>query len=219
LGRNGVDAVDPFSWLFHQGWFAVSPGPWSLIFYAIFGVIGARKLLGSSGVKYHKWPWLIAFIDAIFLLGMIVFIQDSIWLLINTWHWILPMYSGVATFWNYYVRFAQNLLGFMLFGLLTYDKWRLGVVFLSWKTLAYLLIIASFTFLVFWLAPNQAWTDWTFAVSHGFSDRIVLESFLISHVGYKILIALTFLSLFQIEDSSIGVKKGAKETNLEKGER
>jgi hypothetical protein len=171
-------------------------------------VIGARKLLESSGVKYHKWPWLIAFIDAIFLLGMIVFIQDSIWLLANTWRWILPMYSGVATFWNYYVRFAQNLLGFMLFGLLTYDKWRLGVVFLSWKTLAYLIIIASFTFAVFWLAPNQAWTDWTFAVNHDFSDRIVLESFLISHVGYKILITLAFLSLFQIEDNTIGVKKG-----------
>lgn len=210
--------MDPFSWLLHQGWFAVSPGPWSLTFYAIMGVIGARKLLKSSGVKYHKWPWLIAFIDAIFLLGMIVFIQDTIWLLINTWRWILPMYSGVATFWNYYVRFPQNLLGFMLFGLLTYDKWKLCVVFLSWKTLAYLLIIASFTFLVFWLAPNQGLTDWIFAVQKGYSDQVILEAFLISHVGYKILIALAFLNLFQIEDSSIGVKKAGKQiVNQERG--
>lgn len=198
--------LDPFMWLFHQSWFAVSPGPWSLTFYAIMGVIGARKLNSGRWRRVYdetRWPWLLAFIDAIFLLGMIVFIQDSIWLVINTWRWIIPMYSGVATFWNYYVRFPENLLGFMLFGLLTYGKWRLRVVVLSWKTLYYLLLIASFTFLVFYFSPNQAFTDWTFAVNHSFSDKIVLQSFLVSHVGYKALISCAFLSIFP----EPGVKK------------
>lgn len=92
---------------------------------------------------------------------------------------------------------------------------------LSWKTLAYLLIIACFTALVFYLAPDQAWIDWTFAVHYGFSDQVILGSFLISHVGYKALISLAFLSLFpelrykrwkpKIEDSSIGLKKGEEQ--------
>lgn len=197
---------DPI-WILKQSWFALSPSPWSLAFYAIFGVIGARKLL-RSGVHYKRWPWLLAFLDALFLLGMIVFIQDTIWLLANTWRWILPMYSGTATFLNYYVRFPENLLGFMLLGLLTYDKWALRVVVFKWKTLAYLMIIAYFTFTVFRMAPNQAFTDWTFAVSHGFPDWVILEAFLISHVGYKALIALAFLSLFQnksIEDNTIAI--------------
>ena len=200
--------MDPFTELLKQPWFAVSPSPWSLVFYAIFGVIGARKLLSSRNyLKSKRWPWLIAFIDALFLLGMIVFIQDTMWLFCNTWRWILPMYSGVATFWNYYVRFPENLLGFWLFGLLTYGKWRLRVIVLSWKTLAYLLIIACFTFLVFALAPNQAFTDWTFAVHYGYSDQVILEAFLISHVGYKTLIALAFLSIFNLEDSSTAIYK------------
>jgi hypothetical protein len=204
-----------FLWLLHQPWFAVSPSPWSLAFYALFGLVGARILLAQWPGLYvknnveinneiniksdviHNWrAWLRAFLDALFLLFMIVMIQDSIWLLANTAKWIIPLYSGVATFWNYYVRFPENILAFMLFGLLSYGKWRLGVATFNWKTLSYLLIIVGFTSAVFFLAPNQAWTDWTFAVSHHYSDQVILESFLISHVGYKSLIALAFLSLF-----------------------
>jgi hypothetical protein len=181
--------------LLKQPWFAVSPSPWSMIFYAVFGLIGAWQLL-RSGAKYRRWPWLLAFIDALFLLGMIVFIQDSIWLVCNTFRWILPLYSGVANFWNYYVRFAQNFLGFLLLTLLSYGNLRLRVAYFNRKTLAYLLLIACFTAAVFILAPNQGFTDWTFAVHYGYSDQVILEAFLISHVGYKALIALAFLCLF-----------------------
>ncbi len=79
------------------------------------------------------------------------------------------------------------------------DKLRLGVASFNSRALGFLSIIAAFTFLVFWLAPDQAWTDWTFAVHNGFSDEVILESFLISHVGYKALIALVFLSLFSMK--------------------
>jgi hypothetical protein len=184
-----------FGDLLKQPWFAVSPSPWSLAFYAVFGLIGAWQLL-RSGAEYRRWPWLLAFIDALFLLGMIVFIQDSIWLVCNTFRWILPLYSGMANFWNYYVRFAQNFLGFLLFFLLSYGNLRLRVVSFNRKTLAYLVLIACFTATVFILAPNQAFTDWTFAVHYGYSDCVILEAFLISHVCYKALIALAFLSLF-----------------------
>jgi len=194
--------TNPFIELLKAPWFAVSPSPWSFAFHIIFGLIGARQLL-RAGAKYKRWPWLLAFIDALFLLGMIVFIQDSIWLVCNTAKWIIPLYSSTANFWNYYVRFPQNLVGFSLLTLLSYGNLRLRVASFNRKTLAYLLFIACFTAAVFILAPNQAYTDWVFAVSYGFSDQVILEAFLISHVGYKALIALAFLSLFHIEDNSI----------------
>lgn len=182
--------------LLKQSWFAVSPSPWSLAFYAIMGVIGGRQLL-KQGAEYRRAPKLMAFLTAIFILGIVVFCQDSIWLIINTWRWIIPMYSDIASFWNYYVRFAENILGAVLMFLMSYYEWHTGMISVKNNTISCFAMIALMTFTVFSLAPNQAWTDWTFAVRYGFSDHIILESFLISHVGYKILIALAYLSLFQ----------------------
>jgi hypothetical protein len=192
--------------LLKQPWFAVSPSPWSLAFYAVMAAIGSQLLIHR--VHYERWHRLLAFIDALFLLGLIVFTQDTIWLVCNTLRWIIPMYSGTATFFNYYVRFPQNILGAMLMVLLTWGLWRLKVVSIKFQTFLFFICIAVFTALVFALAPNQAFTDWTFAVSYGFPDPVILEAFLISHVGYKALIALAFLSLFnKIEDNSIQLNK------------
>ena len=138
----------------------------------------------------------MAFLDALFLLGIIVFIQDTIWLIINTWRWILPLYSGTATFFNYYIRFPQNLVGAMLLILVTWGLWKSNLVAFRKKTVFWFAVIAAFTFLVFFLAPGQPLTDWVYAVHFGYSDQIILQAFLISHIGYKLLIALAFLSLF-----------------------
>ena len=193
--------------LLKQPWFAISPSPWSFAFYAVFSLIGARLLLKNAPWLYSRrpeiavsfrvklWRWLQASLDALFILGMIVFVQDTIWLVCNTFRWVIPYYSGVATFGNYYARFPENMLGLALFGLLTYGKWRLGVAKVNWKTLASFLSIACYTTLVFMLAPSQALTDWVFAVHTGASDGVILAAFLISHVGYKSLIALAFLSV------------------------
>ena len=181
--------------LLRQPWFAVSPSPWSLAFYAVMAAIGSELLL-RSGAKHGRAPRLMAFLDALFLLGIIVFIQDTIWLLINTWRWIIPLYSGTATFLNYYVRFPQNVVGALLLFLLTWGLWRSNLVAFRKKTVFWFAVISAFTFMVFLLAPGQQLTDWTYAISHGYSDQIILQAFLISHIGYKLLIALAFLSLF-----------------------
>lgn len=183
--------------LLKQPWFALSPSPWSLAFYAIMGIIGGRQLL-KQGAKFKRFQKISAFLDAIFILGIVVLLQDTIWLLANTWRWIIPQYMGVATFTNYWIRFPQNIVGALFFWLVSaWGEYRAGMFSFKKTTLLAYLAIAIMTFTVFGLAPNQAWTDWTFAVSHGFSDQIILESFIISHVGYKILIALAYLSLFQ----------------------
>jgi len=176
-------------------WFAVSPSPWSLAFYAVMALIGSQLLL-NLGAKYRRAQRLMAFIDALFLLGIMVFIQDTIWLIFNTWRWILPLYSGTATFLNYYIRFPQNIMGAALMILLTWGLWRSNLVAFRKKTVFWFAVISAFTFTVFLLAPGQQFTDWTYAISHGYSDQTILQAFLISHIGYKILIALAFLSLF-----------------------
>lgn len=181
--------------LLKQPWFAVSPSPWSFVFYAIMAAIGSELLL-RSGAKYRRAQRLMAFIDALCLLGIMVFIQDTIWLIINTWRWILPLYSSSATFMNYYVRFPQNIMGATLMILLTWGVWKSKLVNFNKKTVFWFAVISAFTFLVFLLAPGQQLTDWVYAVHFGYSDQIILQAFLISHIGYKLLIALAFLSLF-----------------------
>jgi len=187
--------IEGFIWLLKQSWFAVSPSPWSLAFYAVMAAIGSQLLL-NLGAKYKRAQRLMAFLDALFLLGIIVFIQDTIWLLINTWRWILPLYSGTATFSNYYIRFPQNIVGALLLFLLTWGLWKGKLVNFNKKTVFWFAVIASFTFTVFLLAPGQQFTDWVYAVHFGYSDQIILQAFLISHIEYKLLIALAFLSLF-----------------------
>lgn len=183
--------------LLKQAWFAVSPSPWSIAFYAIMGIIGGWQLL-KQGAKFKRFPRLTAFLDAIFILGIVVFLQDTIWLLANTWKWIIPEYMGIATFTNYWIRFPQNLVGALFLWLVSaWGEYRAGMFSFKKTTLLAYVGIAIMTFTVFALAPNQAWTDWTFAVSHGYPDQVILESFIISHVGYKILIALAYLTLFQ----------------------
>lgn len=202
-------------WILKQPWFAVSPSPWSFAFYILMGVIGARLLL-RAGVPYKRAPRLIAFLDAVFILGMVVFLQDSIWLVMNTWRWILPYYMGTATFTNYWIRFPQNIVGALLLLLVTSGLWQLKYVRLNRKFWFWISLIVIYTGIVFALAPSQGFTDWVFAVAYGYSDQVILEAFLISHVGYKLLIALAFLSLFNmydnrtaLEDSSNNFKKGA----------
>jgi hypothetical protein len=200
--------------LLKQPWFAISPSPWSLAFYAIMGIIGGRQLL-KQGAEFKRFRRISAFLDALFILGIIVFLQDTIWLLANTWKWIIPQYLGIATFTNYWIRFPQNIVGALFFWLVSaWGEWKAGMVSFKLNTLRMFSLIAVMTCIVFALAPNQAWTDWTFAVSHAYSDQIIVESFIISHVGYKILIALAYLTLFQwghIEDKTTEFKKASED--------
>lgn len=195
---------NPFTELIKQPWFALSPSPFSFAFYIIGGILGAWMLI-RRGVEYKRFPWIMAFIDSMILLVLVVVVQDSIWLIFNTFRWILPYYSDVANFWNYYVRFIQNgiMAGLML--LFSWDNFRAGIFRVSRATWIYFLIITAWLFLQFVAAPNQAWTDWMFAVRYGFPDWLILQGFILN-VLMKVLLGAAFLSIFQkkqIEDSSI----------------
>jgi hypothetical protein len=196
--------MDSFTELIKQPWFALSPSPFSFAFYLIGGILGAWRLL-RIGVEYKRFPRIMAFVDSLILLVLVVIVQDSIWLVFNTFRWILPYYSDVATFWNYYVRFIQNgiMAGLML--LFSWDRFRAGIFRVSRLTWLCFGIITAWLFLQFVLAPNQAYTDWMFAVSYGFPDWLILQGFILN-ILMKLLLGITFLSIFQkkqVEDSTI----------------
>ena len=190
--------------LLKQPWFAISPSPFSFAFYLIGGILGAWRLL-RIGVEYKRFPRVMAFVDSLILLVLVVIVQDSIWLIFNTFRWILPYYSDVATFWNYYVRFPQNILGAALMGLLSYPGFKAGWFRVSHKTLFCFSLITLWLAAQFVLAPNQAYTDWMFAVRYGFPDWLILQGFILN-ILMKLLLGITFLSIFQkkqVEDSTI----------------
>jgi len=184
-------------------WFAISPSPVSFAFYLICGALGGWLLL-RRGAEYKRFPWLMAFVESVILLVLVVIIQDSIWLIFNTFRWVIPYYSGVANFWNYYVRLIQNGLGAGLMLFLSYDRFRAGFFRVSRLTWLCFGIITIWLFAQFALAPNQAWTDWMFAVSYGFPDWLILQGFILN-ILMKLLLGVAFLSMFQkkhIEDNT-----------------
>ncbi len=195
--------MDPFTEFIKQPWFALSPSPFSFAFYLISGLLGAWLLLKREA-QYKRFPRLMAFVESVILLVLVVIIQDSIWLVFNTFRWILPYYSGVANFWNYYVRFIQNGMGAGLMLFLSWDRFRAGWFRVSRYTWICFGLITLWLLVQFALAPNQAYTDWMFAVSYGFPDWLILQGFILN-ILMKLLLGITFLSMFQkqqIEDNT-----------------
>lgn len=190
--------------LLRQPWFAISPSPFSMAFYAVMAAIGSQLLIHR--VNYRRVPMLLGFLDSLFLLGILIFIQDTFWLICNTVKWIIPLYSGVANFWNYYVRFPQNILGALLLLLLTWHLWKSKTVRFKKGTWICLVLIYSITLINFILAPNQAFSDWVFAANHDYADWIVIQGFILN-VIIKVILGLAFLSMFKIEDNSIRLFK------------
>jgi hypothetical protein len=185
------------------------------MFYAVMASIGCWKLL-KAGIEYRtkKYAWVVAWLDALFVLLIVILCQDTIWLCINTWRWILPYYMHVATFWNYWVRFPQNIIGALFLFLVSYGVWEAKFVSFKNRTVTWFIVIFWLTFFLFAVAPSQAWTDWTFASRNGFSDSTILYSFLISNVGYKILIAGAYLSLFNRTSLHKPFKENAQEKDV-----
>jgi len=189
--------------LIKQPWFDVSPNLWSMTFYLICGILGGRILL-AKGVQYKRWPVLIAFTDGLFLILIIVLIQDTFWLLFNSLKWV-GQYGSFMTFTGYWIRFPQNLIGLCFLFLCTYGVWKAKVVSFTRTTTFWLGVIIFMMFVNFVLAPDPSWTDYTYAVRVLSPDWHILFSFILSHVVLKVLMALAFLGLFKEPRSELEI--------------
>lgn len=138
--------------LLRQPWFAVSPSPISFLFYAVLAYFGAKKLL-NNGAIYKRGPKLMAYVSALLILGILIFIQDTQWLICNTFRWIIPLYCNIATFQNYYVRYPQNILGIILLYMCSYGEFHAHIVTVKKTTLFWMGSAFIFQTLIFMLAP------------------------------------------------------------------
>lgn len=171
--------------------FYSSPSPWSLAVYAILALIGSRLIL-SAGAHYKRWPRFMAWLDALLIVVLVVLIQDTLWLVLNTIRW-LPEYGAKMNF-VYWMRYVQNLSALTFIFYVMRDKFRLyfdfelrtyGVAFLTYA------ISLSFAFI---LASDPSFTDWTYAIRFGYSDFRILWGFFMGHIVGKLFIAWMYLS-------------------------
>lgn len=172
-------------------WWMLSPSPFSILFYLLLTFYGMRKLMAK--VQYKR-KVLGSFTDGLFLVGFIVLITDTIWVVM----------SGLR-FGSLYPRSVpqlvlsagRNLVGLLLCYLLVGGYFKQGVCKLTKHTAQLILVNTVFIVVWFLLAPSPAYTDWTFAIRHDYPLLTVLSSFLISHIIGKTLVAATYLTIWR----------------------
>lgn len=171
-------------------WWALSPSPFSITFYLILATYGTTKILKLK--KYRRLKHLVAFTDAILILGFIVLALDILWLVACglRFGWYYP--SSVL---QLIFSVGRNIAGITLCYLLIGNYFRKCLIRLE---KAYWVFSLNLLFLLVWfvLAPSPAWTDWTYAIRHNYSMNTVLSSFFISHIIGKSIVALIYIKIW-----------------------
>lgn len=171
---------------------ALSPSPFTIAIYFLMAYWASRKLLDRT--DYKRFKRVTAFLDAGFILGIIVLVSDCVWIL-----------TCLIRFGSYYpgsikqliICLGRNLAGIIFCFLLTYDLFSYEKIRITKTTIILLHLNFLFLFVWFLLSPSPAYTDWTFAFKNGYSLTVCLTSFLISHLIGRLLIFLIYESIFQ----------------------
>lgn len=183
-------------WLLRQPWFDVSPNIVAMSWYVLCGIVGGRILL-AHGSRYKRWPKLTAFTDGLFLIGIIVGIQDTGWLVMSSLKWYAGFHE-LMSFQGYWIRYPQNLVGLCLLFLLTWGVWKAKMARFTRTTTFWMFILLLFMGINFMLAPDPSWTDYTYAVRMGAPDWQIFLGFSL-YLFVKGLMSLAFLGLFREE--------------------
>jgi len=172
---------------------ALSPSPFSIVFYLLLTVYALKQIFKDL-VILRKRDYLLAFTDAVLIVGFVVVYLDTFWIVA----------CGLRFGWQYpdsvlqlIFAFGRNIAGLIFCYMLIGNYFRQGKLKLTNKTTQ--LFFLNILFLAVWFvaAPSPAFTDWTFAIRHGYSWNVILTSLFISHFIGKILVAAIFLSLWR----------------------
>lgn len=173
-------------------WWALSPSPFTLAFWLVLTAYGMKQLLRK--VEYKRWRYYHAFGEASSTVGFIVLLLDLCWVV------VCALRFG-SMFPNSMMQLAlaglRDLVGVIFCYLLIGNYFKTNV--LHFKTSTILLVLVNWLFLAVWFifAPSPAYTDWTFAIKHGYSVGVVALSFLVSHVVGKSLVASIYYALWR----------------------
>ena len=171
-----------------------SPSPFTLIFWLVLALWGNLHIKGK--IKYKRFPLLAGLTDSIFVVGLMAFSYDTLWVVCQGLKFgsLYP-----ADLFDLFKSLLRNL-GFL--GLCTvycYPLFKKKIIGIKKITLILLGIEVVYFGLWFMFAPNISWTDWTFAIRYNFPNDRVVQAFIISHVIGKLIQGLIFISLWRTE--------------------
>lgn len=174
-------------------WYALSPSPFSIAFYLIlisyaYLQIRKRRALDTRRKK------VIALTECFFLVGLVVVFLDTFWIMVSglRWAFLYPddlFQLGLAA--------GRNIAAVALCLMFVGDYFKIRLIRINNYTRALFLLNFAFLSLWFVLSPSPAYTDFTFAIRHGYPENVVLGSFLISHLIGKSIVAGIFKTIWQ----------------------
>lgn len=145
-------------------WYTISPSPWSITMYALWAWWASKKIPKDKYVRFHR---LAAWVDAVWVAGVVVLVGDillimAVWI---RWHSIYPNELGLII--NSLLR---NISILTICLIMSWDMWKLK--WARWGSTVYLLWGVNILFLLLWfgLAPGLEWTQWVYALEHGFAS-------------------------------------------------
>lgn len=178
-------------------WFALSPSPFTIIFYLILTVYAYQKI--KDATAFNLKNKLLFFTDALLIVGFVVVFLDTYWIVACglRFGWFFPDSILQLVF-----AFGRNIAGLILCYMLIGNYFKQKKLEITkWSVRLFLLNIS---FLAFWflMASSPAWTDWTYAIRHNYPMQVILTSFFISHVIGKSLVATFFISIWKPQSNS-----------------
>lgn len=144
-------------------WYTVSPTPWSIILYTIWAWWASKKIPREKYIRFHR---LAAWVDAVWVAGVVVLVGDILWVTAVGIRW-LPTYPGeLMLLVNSQVR-NISLLAISL--IMSWNMWKTKMV--QWGPTVGALWCLALLYLLLWfgLAPGLEWTHWVYALENGYA--------------------------------------------------
>lgn len=172
-------------------WFMLSPGPVSLVQYAILVFIGYRFFL--KNVEYKRLSKIMALTDSTILVGLFVLGTDAVWCAACGLRWA-PLFPQDT--WQITSSFLRDIVATAFFFLFVGDYFRKGTLKVSFQTTCGLFMCVMVMALWFGLAPSIAYTDYIQAYKNGYSAQFILADFIFSHFLTRIPLWIAFIGVF-----------------------
>lgn len=181
---------------FLSDWWWKSPSMWTFVFWAVLAYWGGKQL--RKRVKYRRFERLNSFTDGLFILGFMVLTCDLMWVLVCLSRFgALYISINMHSVWQMILVAFRDLVGILFCFLLIGNYFLKGIVKINKHTIIMYLVNLAFLLAWFYLAPSPAWTDWTYAIRYDYPFIIVLESFVVSHVVGKSIVAVLYLTIWR----------------------
>ena len=172
-------------------WWVFSPSPFTIAFYIVLISISARIL--RRRIHYERFPRISAITDSFFILGFFVLFADLLWVIVCALRFGMLFFDSLP---QLLMCGGRDSVGMFLCSYWVKEAQKRCVINIDQRTSRLLFAYAVFLVIWFLLAPNPAFTDWTYALRHNYPCETVILSFSISHILGKFLIGCAFLSVW-----------------------